>query len=57
MQVSVLRSVARGQLVNTDNPSACATANWKLCKSAIPLYLSVMKRTCNQGANKSSHPN
>jgi hypothetical protein len=43
--------------MKADNPSACATVNCKLCKSATPLYLSVIKRTCNQGANKSNHPN
>jgi hypothetical protein len=25
--------------VKTNNPSACAMVNWKLCKSAIALYL------------------
>jgi hypothetical protein len=40
-----------------DNPSVCATVIWKLFKSVIALYLSVIKRTCNQGANKSNHPN
>jgi hypothetical protein len=43
--------------VKTDSPSVCAAVNWKLCKSATALYLSVVKRTCNQGANKSNHPN
>jgi hypothetical protein len=43
--------------VETENPSACVTVDWKVCKSAIALYLSVIKRTCNQGANKSNHPN
>jgi hypothetical protein len=43
--------------VKTGNPSACATVNCEVCKSAIALYLSVIKRTCNQGANKSNHPN
>jgi hypothetical protein len=43
--------------VKTGNSSACATVNWKVCKSAIALYLSVIKGTCNQGANKSNHPN
>jgi hypothetical protein len=43
--------------VETENPSAPATVNGKLCKSAIVLYLSVIKRTCNQGANKSNHLN
>jgi hypothetical protein len=35
--VSVLRSVARRRLVKTESPSACATVNWKVCKSAIAL--------------------
>jgi hypothetical protein len=34
--------------VKMDNLSACAMVNWKVCKSAIALYLSVIKRTCNQ---------
>jgi hypothetical protein len=38
VQVSVLRSVARRRLVETENPSACATVNWNVCKSAIALY-------------------
>jgi hypothetical protein len=44
-------------MVKTDNPSACVTVNWKVCKSEIALYLSVIKRTCNQGVNKYNHPN
>jgi hypothetical protein len=33
--------------VKTGNPSACATVNWKVCKSAIVLYCcSVIKREC-----------
>jgi hypothetical protein len=55
--VFVLTSVGRRRLVKTDNSSACATMNWKLCKSVIVLYLSVIKRACNQDANKSNHPN
>jgi hypothetical protein len=43
--------------VKTENPSACATVSCKLCKSAIALYLSVIKRTCNKVDNKSNHPN
>jgi hypothetical protein len=43
--------------VNNGNPSACVNANWKVCNSAMALYLSVFKRICNQGANKSNHPN
>jgi hypothetical protein len=55
--IFILRSVARRRLVKTENPSVCATVDWKLCKSAIALYLSVIKGTCNQGAIKSNHPN
>jgi hypothetical protein len=33
--------------METENPSACATVNCKLCTSAIALYLSVIQRTCN----------
>jgi hypothetical protein len=55
--ISVLRSVARRRLLKTENPSACATVNWKVCKSAIALYLSVIKRTCNRSSNKSNQPN
>lgn len=46
--------------METDNPSAHATMNWKVCKSVIVLYclyLSVITTGCNQGANKSNHPN
>jgi hypothetical protein len=42
--------------VKTWNLSACVTMDLKLCKSAIALYLSVIKRTCKRIANKSSHP-
>jgi hypothetical protein len=55
--VSVLRYVVRIRLVKTDNPSACVTVNWKLCKSVIALYLGVIKRTRYQGANKFNLPN
>jgi hypothetical protein len=30
--IPVLRSVARRRVVETENPSACETVNWKLCK-------------------------
>jgi hypothetical protein len=43
--------------VETEYPSACATVNWEVCKSAIALYLSVIKRTYNVGANKCNHSN
>jgi hypothetical protein len=39
MIVPELRSVARIRLLETENPSACATVNWKLCKSGIALHL------------------
>jgi hypothetical protein len=42
--------------VKTGNPSACATVNRKVCKSAIALYLNVIKRISNEGVNKSNHP-
>jgi hypothetical protein len=35
--------------VKTQNPSACTTLNWKVCKPAIALYclyLSVIKTEC-----------
>jgi hypothetical protein len=36
--VSVLISVARRRLVETANPNACGTVNWKVRKSALALY-------------------
>jgi hypothetical protein len=36
--ISVFRSVARRRLVETDDPGACTTVDWKVCKSAIALY-------------------
>jgi hypothetical protein len=42
--------------VKTENPSSCVTVNWKFCKSAIALYFSAIKRTFNEGDNKSNHP-
>jgi hypothetical protein len=46
--------------METDNLSACATVNWKACKSVIALYylyLNVIKKDCNQGAGKPNHQN
>jgi hypothetical protein len=43
--------------VKTEDPSACVTLKCKLWRSTIALYLNVIKRDCNQGANKSNHPN
>jgi hypothetical protein len=31
---NVVNSVTRIRLVQTENPGACVTVNWKLCKSA-----------------------
>jgi hypothetical protein len=52
--VSVLRSIARRRVVETENPSACATVGYKVCKSATATYLSVIKRGC---VTESNHPN
>jgi hypothetical protein len=38
--------------VETENPSACATVNCKLCGIAIALCVSVNKNGCNQNSNK-----
>jgi hypothetical protein len=42
-EVSLLRSVAKRRLMETKNLSACATLNWKVCNSAIAMYLSAIK--------------
>jgi hypothetical protein len=55
--VSVLISVAGTRLVETENPSACATVNWKVSKSTIALNLNVIKKDCKQITNKDNHPN
>jgi hypothetical protein len=56
--VSVVRPVARRRLVETENPSACATVDCKVCEIAIALYASVNKSGCNQSMIiKSNHPN
>jgi hypothetical protein len=49
MVVCVLKSVARRQLVERENPSVCATVNWKVRISAIALYclcVSITKSEC-----------
>jgi hypothetical protein len=53
----VLRSVARRRLVETENPSARAAVDCKLCKSAIANILIIIKRDCKRSATKSNHSN
>jgi hypothetical protein len=55
--VSVFISVAMKRLVETENPSACATVKFKLCKSAIALYYQYLGVFVKEGVNKSNHPN
>jgi hypothetical protein len=43
--------------VKAEDPSPCVTVNCKSWKSTIALYLNVIMRTCNKGANKSNYPN
>jgi hypothetical protein len=42
--------------VKTENPSACATVNCKLCKSESAVLI-VIKSDCKRSANKYKHPN
>jgi hypothetical protein len=35
---TVMKSVASRRLVKCENPSACVTMNWKVCRIAIALY-------------------
>jgi hypothetical protein len=43
--------------VEKENPIACATVNWKLCKSVIALYCLYFRVFVKGGVNKSYHPN
>jgi hypothetical protein len=42
--------------VKTENPSACATVNWKLCISAIAPYCLHLTVFVKEGASKFSKP-
>jgi hypothetical protein len=48
----MVRPVARRRLVETENPSACAKVDCKVCGIAIALYVSVITSGCNQSAYK-----
>jgi hypothetical protein len=61
----LLRFVTGKRIVKTaeelqilERTHAFVTVNYNMCKSAIVLpVLSVFRKTCNQSANKSNHPN
>jgi hypothetical protein len=40
-----------------ERASACNSELWSVCKSAIALYLSIIKIGCNQIVNKSNNSN
>jgi hypothetical protein len=42
--------------VRTGIPSACATVNCKVCKSAIAPYCLYLRMTAKEGVNESNHP-
>jgi hypothetical protein len=43
--------------MKAEDPSAYVMVNCTLWKATIEMYLNVIKRGCNQSANKSNHPN
>jgi hypothetical protein len=42
--------------VETENPSARETVNWKLCKSSIALYCLYVRVLVKEGVNKPKDP-
>jgi hypothetical protein len=50
------KSVARIRLVETENPSACGTVNWKACRIAVELYLPIFPSWECVRCKKSNHP-
>jgi hypothetical protein len=50
--VSGLLPVAWRRIVDTENPSVCATVKCTVCRIAIGLWLSLIKRDCNRSAHK-----
>jgi hypothetical protein len=50
--VTVVRPIARRQLVETENPSARATVDCNVCGIAIALFVNVITSGCNQSANQ-----
>jgi hypothetical protein len=55
--VSVLKSVARRRVVETENPSACAKVHCKLYKTAMALYCLYLRVFAREGVDKCNHPN
>jgi hypothetical protein len=41
--------------VETKNPTAYGTVNWKVCRPAIALYWLYLRAILKEGVNKSNH--